>query len=99
MSSAERPKDFPDLPTLSELGYPELVATRWWALSGPAGLPVEIVTRLNAEINKSLALPQVRKQLEQEEVASKAMTPAEVTAFMQSEVAKWVPVVARSIAK
>jgi tripartite-type tricarboxylate transporter receptor subunit TctC len=99
MSSAERPKDFPDLPTLNELGYPDLVATTWWALSGPAGLPPEIVTRLNAEINKSLELPQVRKQLEQEEVASKAMTPAEVTAFMQSEVAKWVPVVARSIAK
>jgi tripartite-type tricarboxylate transporter receptor subunit TctC len=99
MSSAQRPKDFPDLPTLSELGYPDLVATTWWALSGPAGLPAEIVTRLNAEINKNLELPQVRKQLEQEEVATKAMTPAEVTAFMQSEVAKWVPVVARSIAK
>jgi len=99
MSSAERPKDFPDLPTLKELGYPDLVATTWWALSGPAGLPPEIVTKLNAEINRSLDLPQVRKQLEQEEVATKAMTPAEVTAFLQSEVAKWVPVVARSIAK
>jgi len=99
MSSAERPKDFPDLPTLKELGYPDLVATTWWALSGPAGLPAEIVTRLNTEINKSLELPQVRKQLEQEEVATKAMTPAETTAFLQSEVAKWVPVVARSIAK
>jgi tripartite-type tricarboxylate transporter receptor subunit TctC len=99
MSSAERPKDFPDVPTLRELGYPDLVATTWWALSGPAGLPPEIVAKINAAINKSLDLPQVRKQLEQEEVATKAMTPAEVTAFLESEVVKWGPVVARSIGK
>jgi tripartite-type tricarboxylate transporter receptor subunit TctC len=97
MSSAERPKDFPDVPTLKELGYPDLVATTWWALSGPAGLPQDIVDRLNREINRSLDLPQVRKQLEQEEVKTQAMTPAEVTALLQSEIAKWVPVVARSI--
>jgi tripartite-type tricarboxylate transporter receptor subunit TctC len=99
MSSAERPKDFPDVPTLKELGYPDLVATTWWALSGPAGLPQDIVDKLNHEINRSLDLPQVRKQLEQEEVRTQAMTPAEVTAFLQSEIAKWVPVVARAIAK
>jgi tripartite-type tricarboxylate transporter receptor subunit TctC len=99
MSSAERPRDFPDVPTLQELGYPDLVATTWWALSGPAGLPPDIVDKLNREINRSLDLPQVRKQLEQEEVRTQAMTPAEVTAFLQSEIAKWVPVVARAIAK
>jgi tripartite-type tricarboxylate transporter receptor subunit TctC len=99
MSSAERPKDFPDLPTLHELGYPDLVATTWWALSGPAGLPQEIVEKINSAVNRSLDLPQVRKQLEQEEVQTKAMTPAEVTAFVQSEVSKWVPVVARVVAK
>jgi tripartite-type tricarboxylate transporter receptor subunit TctC len=97
MSSAERPKDFPDVPTLKELGYRDLVATTWWALSGPAGLPPDIVDKLNREINRSLDLPQVRKQLEQEEVRTQAMTPAEVTAFLQSEIAKWVPVAARSI--
>jgi tripartite-type tricarboxylate transporter receptor subunit TctC len=99
MSSAERPKDFPDVPTLKELGYPDLVATTWWALSGPARLPPEIVEKINREVNKSLDLPQVRKQLEREEVKTQAMTPAEVTAFVQSEVAKWVPVVARVVAK
>jgi tripartite-type tricarboxylate transporter receptor subunit TctC len=68
-------------------------------LSGPAGLPQEIVEKINSAVNRSLDLPQVRKQLEQEEVQTKAMTPAEVTAFVQSEVSKWVPVVARVVAK
>jgi tripartite-type tricarboxylate transporter receptor subunit TctC len=99
MSSSERPKDFPDLPTLKELGYPDLVATTWWALSGPAGLPPDIVAKINAEVNRSLDLPQVRRQLEQEEVKTQAMSPAEVTEFLHNEIAKWVPVVARSIAK
>jgi len=93
VSSAARMSEFPDLPTLKELGYPDLVATTWWALSAPAGLSKDITEKVNAAINKSLDLPQVRKQLDQDGVEGKPMTPAEVTQFMRSEVDKWVPVV------
>jgi tripartite-type tricarboxylate transporter receptor subunit TctC len=92
LSSAERHRDFPDLPTLKELGYPDLVATTWWSLSGPAGLPHDIAEKVNREINKALDLSQIRKQLELEDVEAKAMSPSEITQFMQSEVDKWAPV-------
>ncbi len=85
--------ELPDVPTLVELGYPELVVTTWYALSGPAGLPRDIVERLNREVNKAMELPKVREHLAQETVQSRPMTPDEITAFMKSEVDKWVPVV------
>ena len=93
ISSAERLKDLPDVPTLKELGHADLVATTWWTFSAPAGLPPEIANRVNAEINKAMDTPQVIKQLAQEGVEARKMTPAETTAFMRSEVDKWAPFV------
>jgi tripartite-type tricarboxylate transporter receptor subunit TctC len=95
VSSAQRLPEFPDLPTLVELGYPELVTTTWYALAGPAGLPRDIVDRLNAAVNKAMELPEVKKHLTTGMIQTKAMTPAEMTAFMQGEVNKWVPVARR----
>ena len=93
ISSAARVPELPDVPTLSELGYPELVVTTWYALSGPAGLPRDIVERLNREVNRAIDLPKVRDLLVQETVETRKMTPEETTRFMQSEIDKWVPVV------
>jgi tripartite-type tricarboxylate transporter receptor subunit TctC len=93
VSSENRLPDLPSVPTLKELGYPDLVATTWWSLSAPAGLPRDIADRVNKEVNKSFALPQVEKQLKQDAVETKAMTPAEVTQYMQSEIDKWGPFV------
>jgi tripartite-type tricarboxylate transporter receptor subunit TctC len=93
VSSEKRLPDLPDVPTLKELGYPDLVATTWWSLSAPAALPRDIAQKVNREINKSFALPQVVRQLKQDAVETKAMTPAEVTQYMQSEIDKWGPFV------
>ena len=83
---------------LEELGYPELVVTTWYSLSGPAGLPRDIVTKLNTAVNKAMGLAEVQKHLETEMVQTKAMTPEEMTAFMQREVGLWAPT-ARRIAE
>src|SRR3954470_6644785 len=91
VSSEKRLPEFPDLPTLAELGYPELVVTTWYSLSGPAGLPRDIVTKLNAAVNRAMALPEVQKHLETEMVQTKAMTPEEITAYMRSRVKLWTP--------
>jgi tripartite-type tricarboxylate transporter receptor subunit TctC len=93
VSSESRVPDLPDVPTLKELGYPDLVATTWWALSAPAGLPRDIADKVNQEVNKGLTQPQVVKLLKQDAVEAKAMTPAEVTRYMQSEIDKWAPFV------
>jgi tripartite-type tricarboxylate transporter receptor subunit TctC len=93
ISSAARVPELPDVPTLVELGYPELVVRTWYGLSGPAGLPPEIVTRINEVVNKAMDLPKVQQQLAGEAVEIKAMTPAEFTRFMQDQVGQWVPAV------
>jgi tripartite-type tricarboxylate transporter receptor subunit TctC len=98
VSSEQRLPDFPDLPTLVELGYPELVVTTWYSLAGPAGMPRDIVGKLNAAVNKAMELPDVKKHLETGMVQTKAMTADEATRFMQDEVTKWAPV-ARRIAE
>ena len=93
ISSAERVPELPDVPTLVELGYPELVVTTWYSLSGPAGLPKDIVDRLNREVNKAMELPKVREHLARETVQTRPMTPDEMTRFMKHEVDQWVPAV------
>ena len=91
ISSEKRLPEFADVPTLVELGYPELVVRTWYSLSGPAGLPRDIVDKLNAAVNKAMDLPEVQKHLETEMVQTKAMTPEQMTAFMQREVNQWAP--------
>ena len=99
VSSEKRLPKFPDLPTLTELGYPELVVTTWYSLSGPAGMPRDIVTKLNAAVNKAMTLPEVQKHLETEMVETKAMTPEEFTAYMQSQLTLWAPTARRIVAE
>ena len=57
VSSAARVPDFPAVPTFRESAYPDLVATVWFGISGPAGMPREIVSRLNAEVQRVMHLP------------------------------------------
>lgn len=93
ISTAERLPEFPDLPTFSELGFPYLVLTAWFSLSGPPGLPAPIVERLNTLVNQAMTQPEVRTALERDASLTKAMTPAEFTAFMRSEIEKWTPII------
>jgi tripartite-type tricarboxylate transporter receptor subunit TctC len=98
VSSDKRVPEFPDLPTLVELGYPDLVVRTWYSLSGPAKLPRDIVDKLNAAVNKALDVAEVQNRLKAEMVQTQAMTPEQITAFMQREVDRWAPT-ARRIAE
>ena len=99
ISAPSRLAEFPGIPTFAELGYPELVATVWFSLSGPANLPGEIVNRLNAEVNRALELPEVRERLKPEGIVPSPMGAREFTAFVAEEVRRWGPVVRASGAK
>ena len=92
VSSAKRIAEFPDVPTLKELGYPDLVAVTWFSLSGPAGLPADVTRRMNAETVKALASARVQTRLTQEGMETVPMTSEEFTRFVESEIAKWGPV-------
>ena len=95
VTASARLPQMPAVPTFRELGYPELVATTWFALSGPAGLPGDIVTKLNRAAVAALERPQMRRQIEQDAVEVGPMSPAEVTRYFASEIDKWHPVIAR----
>jgi tripartite-type tricarboxylate transporter receptor subunit TctC len=90
VTSEGRLGHFPDVPTFREAGY-DMVATTWFALSGPPRLPRAIVDKLNRATNETLQMPDVRQRLSNDEIESKAMTPDEVTAFFARETAHWAP--------
>jgi tripartite-type tricarboxylate transporter receptor subunit TctC len=96
VSSNARVAEFPDVPTLREEGF-DLVALTWFALSGPAGLPDDIVTRLNRAVNEAWALPEVERRLAADAIATEAMTPQQVTSFVADEVRKWGPLAKRVV--
>jgi tripartite-type tricarboxylate transporter receptor subunit TctC len=96
VSSNARVAEFPDVPTLREEGF-DLVALTWFALSGPAGLPDDIVTKLNRAVNEAWALPEVERRLKAEAIATEAMTPQQVTSFVADEVRKWGPLAKRVV--
>jgi len=96
VSSAHRLPEFGDVPTFAESGYPELVATVWFSLSGPAGLPRPVVARLNAEVRALLQLPDVRERLRPEGVEPNDLDPTQFTEFVRTEIARWTPL-ARAI--
>ena len=96
VTSLKRIPEFPDVPTFAELGFPELTASIWFSLSGPAGMPPEIVNRLNAEVRRVLKLPDVRERLRPEGIEPGDLDPQQFTAFVASELKRWAPVVRAS---
>jgi tripartite-type tricarboxylate transporter receptor subunit TctC len=91
VSAPERLADFPAIPTFKEAGYPDLVSTTWFALSGPPRLPDGIVQKLNREVIKSLAKSEVLARLKTEQILTEPMTPEEFGKFVAAEVARWRP--------
>jgi tripartite-type tricarboxylate transporter receptor subunit TctC len=99
VSSRRRLAEFPDLPTLKELGYDDLTAVSWFGLSGPAGLPNDITVRLNAAVTKMLERPDIRALLDRDAIETQAMTPQQFTQFVADEIAKWGPAARRVAAE
>ncbi len=96
ISSPARLPDYPNVPTYSEMGYKDLVATVWFSLSGPAGMPEAVVQRLNAEVRKALEAPDTRQRLRPEGIEPGTLSPREFTAFVEAEIRRWAPVVKAS---
>ena len=99
LSSAQRLPDYPDIPTFVEQGYPNIIGTVWFSLSGPAGMPHDIVDRLNAEVRRALELSEVRDRLKHEGIGPNRLDAKEFTAFVTDELRRWGPTVRASGAK
>src|SRR6267143_3707528 len=99
LSSAERLPDYANIPTFAEQGYPDLVATVWFSLSGPAGMPPEIVDKLNAEVRRALETSDVRARMRHDGIVPNRLDAKEFSAFVADELRRWGPIVRASGAK
>ena len=79
----------PDVPTLSEAGVPGYEATIWLGVMAPRGTPAAIVNRLNAEISKITANPELRRQWGAQGSAAMTMNVDEFTRYLNDDIAKW----------
>lgn len=87
VTSKERVPSMPNVPTVGET-IPGYEFYSWYALYGPAGLPRDITTRLNAEVNKALASPELRDKLIPQGLLLTPGTTAEFVAFQQEDMAR-----------
>lgn len=89
-----RDKHLPDVPSVVELGYPDLVMSTWFGIAMPHGTPAPIVQRVNAEVNKLLQSPDIVAKLDAMGVdAAKPQSPAEFGTFLKDDAARWKTVV------
>jgi tripartite-type tricarboxylate transporter receptor subunit TctC len=93
ITSLERSKVMPDVPTMSEAGLPGFEVISWYGLLGPAGTPGDIVHRLNAEVNRSIREPDAMQRLASFGADPVESTPESFGAFIARELAKWGKVV------
>jgi tripartite-type tricarboxylate transporter receptor subunit TctC len=89
----ERYPDLPDVPTAAESGMPEFEVDTWYGVLAPAGVPREIVARLNGDLVRMMRAPEMRERLAPMGIQPLASTPEEFGAFLQNEVARWGKVV------
>lgn len=93
IGSGKRSALLPDLPTVAEAGVPGYELTGWLAVFAPAGTPDAVVAKLNGEINRILALPEIQGRLAQQGLEAQTGTPAQLGALVRSDIPKWAKVI------
>jgi tripartite-type tricarboxylate transporter receptor subunit TctC len=91
-----RPLAVPDVPTVAELGYKGFDVSTWYGLFMPAGTPKEVVTTVNAEVNKLLATPEMKAAIIAQGAEPQAMTPQELETLLKTDYQKWKSIVQAS---
>ena len=96
MTTINRSKSHPNLPTIAESGLAGYDANTWGGILAPAGTPKDVVARLNAEINKALAAEDVRAKLFAAGIDIQGGTSQRFADYIKAEVAKWGKVTAEA---
>jgi tripartite-type tricarboxylate transporter receptor subunit TctC len=89
VATPKRSPNAPDLPTIAETGVTGFEATAWQGLVGPAGMPSDVVKRLNEAFNKVMAMPAIREKLIGGGLDPVGGTPEQFGRFIGSEIGKW----------
>jgi tripartite-type tricarboxylate transporter receptor subunit TctC len=89
VTNAKRASTLPEVPTMAESGLPGFEFNNWFGVLGPAGMPAPLVARLNAELVKMMALPDVRERITFDGGEPAAGPPSEFRALLASDLSKW----------
>jgi len=92
VTTAQRSKTLPNVPTVAEAGLPGFDAAVWWGFLGPAGMAPELVAKIHADLTTALKDPVVVTALEKMGATAVGSSPGDFDAFMRTEAAKWEPV-------
>ena len=95
-ASAKRLKEYPELPTIAEGGYPAFDVAIWYGLAAPAKTPPEVIKRLNDELQRMLNAPAERTDLQQKGFEVTPSTPEELTAYIRTDLQRWQEVVQKA---
>ncbi len=90
---ARRAKSYPDVPTMVEQGFAGFEATTWYGLAGPGKLPAAVAQKINEDVNKVLAMPDVQERLDTYGAEDGGGSSEKFAAFIRSEGAQWAKVV------
>ena len=99
VTSAQRSPALPDVPTVNEQGFSGFDDLTWTAVFAPAGVPQDVVNRLNSEMNRAFSQPDVKEKLASLGLDWRPNTAGEFAAFLRDEVQKWAKAVRDSNAK
>jgi tripartite-type tricarboxylate transporter receptor subunit TctC len=89
VAADERLPTLPEVPTLAELGHGDVGGSTWIWLAGPPRLPAAVTARLNREVRRFMASPEIRQHFEREALLSKDFDAAELRRFIAEEAARW----------
>jgi tripartite-type tricarboxylate transporter receptor subunit TctC len=93
VTTRERVRAVPDIPTIAESGLPGFDVFSWFAFWVPVRTPPDVVARINADTNAALAHASVKPRFEELGADPKGSTQAELAAFLKSEIDKWGPLI------
>jgi len=95
VTTTERIKSNPEIPTVAESGFKDFSTTLWHGLIGPKNVPRPIVDRLNGAVNKALSAPDMQTRLQADGVEPKGGTPEQFAAVIAADLKRWVPAAKR----
>jgi tripartite-type tricarboxylate transporter receptor subunit TctC len=96
VGQTQRSAAAPDIPSMAEAGYPGVAVSGWTAIVAPAGTPAPVLKRLQEEVAKVLAMPDVRETLSKAGADPVGSSPEQFAAFIRSETVKWGAAVKRA---
>ena len=93
ITSAQRQAQLPDVPTVQESGVPDFEVNSWYGVCAPAGTPVALLDKLNADLHSILRIPEIEQRLTELGMPPAPTSREEFDQFMRAEIARWAQVI------